>query len=548
MIRLPIILTLIGLSSSWFSAYSQYFEEVSDEVGLDYIYPGNDFQMVGGGLMVIDVNNDGWEDFFQSGGVFDSKLWLNNQGRFTDATSAYGLDSLRGYFIQGAVCADFNNDGFQDFFIVNYGSGMNRGDKKSPVLLRNKNGLSFETVKMENTIQPGNFSSAAVGDVNNDGFVDIYLTNYVINMAGISDSNGVEIGYDPVCFDNKLLLNDHGNGFYEQAESYGIDDIGCGLAASFTDVDQDGDVDLLLLNDFGEWTGYGNRFFRNDYPKPGFTDLSVQYGFARKMYGMGIGQGDYDEDGDLDYYVTNIGQNCLYRNDDDSFNEIATDLGIDNTFVYDSVMGTSWSGLFFDLEFDGDLDLFVSKGNVATLVPKAALSDANKLFINQNGEYVDVTATSAVGDILSHRGAIIFDYDHDGDLDIISSIVKLPWSVFAKREQKIKLYENISNAKNWVGIRLVGEDTINRDCFGCRILFEQDGRKMLREVDGSSGQASQSSRIIYYGLNESKKLQKATVYWPNGNKTVLRKLRRNRIYEYSSGGNLTKMKFRASRN
>lgn len=536
MMRFPAILILIILASCDFTAISQQFKEVSSEVGLNYIYPGNDFQMVGGGLMVIDVNNDGWEDFFQSGGVFDSKLWLNNKGKFTDATSEYGLDSIKGYFIQGAFCADFDNDGFQDFFIVNFGTGFNRGDKKSPVLLRNVNGSSFEVIKMENTIQPGDFSSACLGDVNNDGFVDIYLTNYVSTMGGISDSNGVEIGYNPTCFDNKLLINDNGHGFYELAEAYGVDDGGCGLAASFTDVDQDGDVDLLLLNDFGEWTGFGNKYFRNDYPTKGFTDLSEEYGFAREMYGMGIGQGDFDEDGDLDYYVTNIGRNCLFQNSENGFNEIAREEHLDNTFVYDSVMGTSWSGLFFDVEFDGDLDLYVSKGNVATLVPKAALSDANKFFLNDDGNFVDVTSTSGVGDILSHRGAVVFDYDHDGDLDIVSSIVKLPWSAFSKREQKIKLYENTGKAQNWIGIRLIGEDGVNRDCFGCSILFEHEGRKMLREVDGASGLSSQSSRIIYYGIGKSRKLQKATINWTNGERTKLKKLRRNRIYELTSNG------------
>lgn len=525
-------------------ANSQQFKEVSSEVGLDYIYPGNDFQMVGGGLMVIDVNNDGWEDFFQSGGVFDSKLWLNNKGKFTDATSDYGLDALKGYFIQGAFCADFDNDGFQDFFIVNFGAGMSRGDKMSPVLLRNINGESFEVIKMENTIEPGNFSSACLGDVNNDGFVDIYLTNYVATMGSISDSNGVEIGYNPRCYDNKLLINDHGNGFYEQAKLYGIDDGGCGLSASFTDVDQDGDVDLLLLNDFGVWTGLGNKFFRNEYPENKFTDLSEEYGFAREMYGMGIGQGDYDEDGDLDYYVTNIGQNCLFQNSKNGFRELGKELNLDNTFAYDSVFGTSWSGLFFDVEFDGDLDLYISKGNVATLVPKAALSDKNRFFLNNDGDFEDHTSGSGVGDILSHRGAIIFDFDHDGDLDIVSSIVKLPWSAFAKRDQKIKLYENRSDAQNWIGIKLVGEDGINRDCFGSSILFEQDGKMMLREVDGGSGLSSQSSRIIYYGIGKSRKLQKATINWTNGSQTKLKNLKANCIYELTSSGALKKIKLR----
>ncbi len=515
---------------------AQYFEEVSAKVGVDYTYPGNDFQMVGGGLMVIDVNNDGWEDFFQSGGVFDSKLWLNQHGTFVDATERYGLDALKGYFIQGAFCADFNNDGYQDFFVVNYGTGMSRGDKKSPALLKNINGSHFEIVTVDDVLPPGNFSSACLGDVNNDGWVDIYLTNYVASMGARYDSNGVEIGYNPTCFENKLLINKKGEGFVEMAESYGLDDGGCGLSASFTDFDQDGDVDLLLLNDFGEWTEQGNRCFRNDFPKESFTDVTDQYGFGREMYGMGIGQGDYDQDGDLDYYITNIGRNCLFQNEGDSFKEVARDLNIDNTYAYDSVFGTSWSGLFFDAEFDGDLDLYLSKGNVATLVPKAALSDANRFFLNNEGSFEDHTMKSGVGDVLSHRGSILFDYDKDGDLDIISSVVKLPWSAFANKDQKIKVYENQLKAKNWIGIKLIGTEPINRDAFGSSVLFEHQSKRMLREVDAASGLSSQSSRIVYFGLNDSKKLEKLTVNWSNGEKTELKRLRANRVYEVTLHG------------
>ena len=531
----------IALCTSGLAA-AQVFKEVSAEVGLDYIYPGNDFQMVGGGVMVIDVNNDGWEDFYQAGGVFDSKLWINNRGKFRDGTSEFGLDALSGYFIQGAVSADYDNDGYQDFFVVNYGRGMSRGDKKSPVLLHNLDGKSFEVIKIDNALEPGDYSSACWGDINNDGYVDLYLANYVATMGELIDSNEVVIGYKPTCFENKLLLNLEGKFFRECSEEYGLNDRGCGLAASFTDVDSDGDQDLLLLNDFGEWTGEGNRYFRNEFPKKQFIDHSIESGFSRLMYGMGIGQGDYDEDGDIDYYITNIGRNCLFENENGNFREVAKELNLDVTFVYDSVRGTSWSGLFFDVEFDGDLDLYVSKGNVMTLVPKTVLSDPNRLFVNDNGVYLDVTSGSGIGDFLSHRGSIIFDYDHDGDLDIVSSVVKLPWSVFSKKEQKLKLYRNDYETKNWVGIKLIGEDGVNRDCFGCKVLFEHESRKMMREVDAGSGLASQSSRILYYGLDDSKKLTKATIYWTNGTKTEVKKLKQGFFYEVRPNGKVKRIK------
>lgn len=535
------LILILVLSSFLFSHSQSLFTEVSDEVGLNYIYPGNDFQMAGGGLMVIDVNNDGWEDFYQAGGVFDSKLWLNEKGRFTDVTNKYGLDVLNGYFVQGAVSADYDNDGFQDFFIANFGTGIGRGDKKSPVLLHNINGERFEAVFLDDILPPGDYSAACWGDFNKDGYSDLYVANYVESMSGVRDSNGVEVGYNPTCFENKLLLNLEGKGFRECAAEYGLDDGGCGLAVSFTDFDGDNDPDLLVLNDFGEWTGKGNRCYRNNYPENSFTDVSTETGFDQQMYGMGIGQGDYDGDGDLDYYLTNIGRNYLFAYQDEHFVDQAKELELDVTYVIDSIRGTSWSGLFFDMEFDGDLDLFVSKGNVATLIPKTVIRDPNKLFLNNNGHYKDISNGSGVNDFLSHRGSIIFDFDHDGDLDIISSVVKLPWAAFARQEQKLKLYRNDMDAGNWIGIRLVGESGLNRDGFGAKVLFEHGGKKMLREVDGGSGQASQSTRIIYFGLGEDKKLESVTIDFGNGESIVFKNLKSGKIYQVTSDGQLSKL-------
>lgn len=537
-----LILTFIGFCHAMSLGQSP-FTECSDEVGLNYIYPGNDFQMAGGGLMVIDVNNDGWEDLYQAGGVFDSKLWLNEKGKFKDATKEFGLDVLNGYFIQGAVSADYDNDGYQDFFIANYGTGMGRGDKKSPVLLHNEQGIRFSPVYLDSILPPGDYSAACWGDFNKDGFTDLYVANYVETMSGLRDSNGVEIGYNPTCFENKLLMNLKGVNFRECAEEYGLNDGGCGLAVSFTDFDGDNDPDLLLLNDFGEWTGHGNKCYLNNYPENSFTDISEEVKFDQKMYGMGIGQGDYDFDKDLDYYITNIGQNCLLNYADNEFTDQALDLGLDITYVYDSVRGTSWSGLFFDMEFDGDLDLYVSKGNVATLVPKTALSDHNKLFRNDNGNFTDISVGSGVNDLLSHRGSVIFDFDHDGDLDIASSVVKLPWAAYARKEQKLKFYRNDLDAGNWIGIRLIGETPFNRDGFGAKVIFTQDGRSMLKEVDGGSGQASQSGRILYFGLSDAKRIDQVQVDFGDNNWITFDNLTANKIYSISSQGKLVEEKF-----
>lgn len=525
------------LRTAW--CQSPYFSEVSSSLGIDYIYPGNDFQMDGGGVMVIDVNNDGWEDVLQSGGVFDSKLWLNERGTFRDATKDFGLDKLIPYFVQSAVSADFNNDGFSDFIIVNFGKGMERGDKKSPLVLLNKKGKSFDTLSLHNILEPAHYTSACVGDVNKDGFTDIYLTNYVDKMGGIYDSNGVEIGYNPRCYENKLLMNVKGKSFVESASKYGVNDLGCGLSASLTDADMDGDLDLLLLNDFGPWSGYGNRFFRNEYPAAIFKDQSDLVGINQQIYGMGIGQGDYDNDGDLDYYVTNIGKNYLFNNQQGKFIDLANEEGVDLTYVRDSLRGTSWSGLFFDRENDGDLDLFVSKGNVLMLLPKTAIKDKNAYFERDSNRYINQSDRSGLDDVLSHRGSAMFDVDHDGDLDIVSGVIKLPLAAFANLEQKIKLFRNEAQGNSWIGVELVGSSPINKDCFGCSATLISQKSKTIREVEGGSGHGAQSSRILYFGLGTNKDAEKIQLRWADGTTSELSNLRGGHVYKVYKNGKMT---------
>jgi hypothetical protein len=519
-----------------FSVFSQLFTEVSDQVGMVYRYPGNEFQMAGGGLMVIDVNNDGWEDIYQCGSVFDSKLWVNDQGHFSDQTKEFGLGVLSGYFTQGAISADFDNDGYQDFIVANYGKGLQRGDKKSPVLLHNKKGKRFEAIYLDSLLPPAYYSSACVGDFNKDGYTDVYLTNYLSAMGELSDSSNNVIGYNPSCYENKLLLNINGTSFRECANEYGLDNAGCGLSAQFTDIDGDNDLDLLLLNDFGMWNGLTNRCYRNDFPESGFTDISNEIAFNHSMYGMGIGPGDYNNDGSVEYFITNIGENKLLHFDSLNVRDMASTLSVDAPYVKDTVRSTSWSGLFFDMEFDGDLDLFVSRGNVAVLVPRTALSDPNKLYRNVNNGFEDVSARSGVSDRLSHRGSVILDFDHDGDLDIISNVVKMPWVAFAQEEQKIKVFQNNQKAGNWIGILLKGEEGVNADCFGCSVTFEQGDKELKMNVDGGSGHASQSTRILYYGLAKSSKIDAVHVNWGNGKYCTYKSLKSNAVYSISQEG------------
>jgi enediyne biosynthesis protein E4 len=357
-------------------------------------------------------------------------------------------------------------------------------------------------------------------------------------MNHVYDSITFDHSYDPSCLPNMFFVNKNGKGFEDQTSRFNMANEGCGLAAVFTDYDRDGDLDLMLLNDFGEWNGLGNLFYyRNEFPLDSFTEISREIGFYREMYGMGIGPGDYDRDGDLDYYITNIGQNYLLNNSGGKFTDAAEKLGLSSKMVNDSLYSTSWSGLFFDYDNDGELDLYLNKGNVLAVTPKTAILDPNKLFINKAGKFSDVSAGSGIDDPLSHRGAALLDFDHDGDLDLVSAVLKLPWSEYGNYDQKIKFYRNLNRSKNnWIGIKLQGSGKTNRSCLGCGLLADTGNGILYKEVESGSGHASQSTKIQYFGLGKNKRLNSLKIFWLGESPTEIKNLKANKVYEIGRDG------------
>lgn len=523
-------------------SWGQMFLEVSNSKGIDYNYPGNDYQEVGAGVTIIDVNNDGWDDIFQSGGVFTSKLWLNVKGKFVDATSRFGFDALDHHFIQGTVAADFDNDGFEDLFICNLGDLMNMGDCLPPVLMRNINGERFEIVQDSIFKEPGSHPGAAWGDMNNDGFVDLYLLNYVRFMGNGYDTIHDSRTYIPYCNENLVYLNQYGTHFKQVGEELALNNEGCGLAVSFTDFDNDNDMDIFLLNDFGKWNHQGNRLFRNEYPALKFTDVSDSNQFYQEFYGMGVGTGDIDNDGWFDYYLTNIGRNYFYTNDHGTLNEKAFAYNLDDSYVRDSTKGTSWTGLFFDVENDGDVDLYVTKGYLNSL-ENVTVKDNNRLYLNTGtGKFVECAKKFGLDDSLAHRGAAVLDFDHDGDLDVISSVIKMQQGDLGGLDQKIKLFENQSKTKNrWIAIKLIGGDGVNTSAIGCRVTFEIDGKIYMREVDGGSGHGCQNSRILYFGVGNTKKITNIKIDWLGKPSTLVSKLKSNKAYTIDRSGKISKL-------
>jgi hypothetical protein len=469
---------------------------------------------VGGGAAFFDYNNDGYEDLYLTGGTNADKLYRNDgNGSFTDVSMASGIVSATQAAITlGVTSGDLDNDGDRDILVTTE-------ETFGLILFRNNGNGTFSNIANFTgmSIATRGSYTASFGDYNEDGFLDIYIANYVDEIGFLYDTSGAINGFAHSCHPNYLYLNNGNMSFTERSAIEGVADTGCSLSASFTDFDSDGDVDLFSINDFGEFI-VPNLLFRNDSAV--FTDISAASNVDTPgIYGMGIAIGDYDQDMDLDYYVTNIGRNTFYNNQGNaSFLDVATTAGVENTYSIppDSFFTTGWGCAFFDLENDTDLDLYISNG----LIPAAAFiqteeNDPNMLYRNNgDGTFTNIADSLGVNSDLVNRGLAMADYDKDGDIDLLSAQL-VP--VTGPSPTNVLLYQNQTvNTNNWLQVKLQGVIT-NRDAFGSQIDIYVGGKSWVHEISGGCSHLSQHSSIAHFGLGQDSIVDSLTVRWLSGN-------------------------------
>lgn len=490
------------------------FKEVTTEAGIEHqfqVYEG----MFGGGACAFDFNNDGFEDVFITGGMNSDVLYKNNgNGTFTNVYATSGLTPTQNYVTQGVAAADVNRDGNIDLFVTT----ITTKNKKQPIpraanllFLNNGNGTFKDVTKEFGLSDLISFSTgASFGDINADGYPDLYIGNYFndfhgeltyINDATIVSATQTSKGY--------LLINKAGKKFVDEYDSYGLSHKGFGFGGVFSDYDNDGDQDLLINHDFG-YKRTPNLLLENQFPDEKFIDKAELFKMDLKINSMGTAVGDVNGDGLLDYYFTNIRFNRMMMNQgkDIPFVDKLRELGM--TFL-----AISWGANFADFDHDGDVDLFVSNGDLnPNCVPMADF-----YFENTNGHFQDKAPFNGLNDYGIGRGSITFDYDNDGDLDLL--VVNQKPVLDYPVESFTKLYRNDVANGNWLKIKLNGVQA-EKQGIGARIEVICNGKKMLREVDGGgSSHLSQNSTIAHFGLGNAKTVESITVRWPGGKEQVL---------------------------
>lgn len=492
------------------------FQHFDGSTGKQYLV-----EAVSAGLALLDYDGDGDLDiYFLNGAAVGAaengaaerprNALFRNDGdwHFTDVTEAAGVGDTG--FGLGVAAADYDNDGDQDLYINNYGPN---------VLYRNNGDGTFSNVAGSAGVENGNKVGAGVAflDADADGDLDLYVANY-IKFSPEAQVPRTTAGYpmypSPHDFDPEpdSFFQNNGDGtFSDRSVESGIAAFaayGMGIVAA--DYDDDGDTDVLVSND-----AVPNYLFQNDGSGK-FTEEGLLSGFAVNFSGeengsMGIDCGDYNNDGLLDFFMTDFAEELpvLYRNAGAGGLEDATLL---SGAQAGSLPHVNWGTAFADFDNDGDLDLFIACGHLQDHIEK--INDRrfykalNLLLMNEGGKFTDVGASSGSGMAAKHssRGTAFGDLDNDGDIDGI---------VLNSRQQPTVLRNVSANRHHWVQIRLRGI-TSNRDGVGARVTVVSGDLRQVAEVHSGRGYQSHHGLQLHFGLRQRDTIDRVEVRWPGG--------------------------------
>ncbi len=476
------------------------FTEVARELGLNFA-PNPSFDFEGAGAAVADFDGDGWMDVVLFQERTPPRLYLNKGGDgFRDATDAWGLevDFQVLLLVQGLGAGDLDGDGDPDLVMVGEGSNL---------VFFNEGGR-FRVDEEAIADAPKWAVGVALADADLDGDLDVLLANYIEPPSSFPF-------HDPEV--NTLFLNDGEGRFRDASEETGLraEPAGTTYAIAFTDFNQDGVQDIVECNDFGQYV-QPNRWLKGSLEdgRLRYEDVAPSLGTDVAFYCMTIGAGDYDRDGDLDYYHTNIGTHALLRDEGARFVDAAASLGVEatNDACFTELKSAGWGAGFRDFDLDGWPDLFATAGWVpSTPMDANPRRSENKLFHRVGVGFVDVAYSSGVASPARSKGVVFLDYDEDGDADIL----------VANMVQEPELYRNDSPRKGrWLTLALRGRLS-NRDGFGARVYADFGTFEILGEHQPHGSYASVSEPRLHFGAGPAEAAE-LRVVWPSGVEQRLR--------------------------
>ena len=515
------------------------FDNVAKEAGLTTWHhtvgtPEKKFiiETLGSGVALLDYDNDGWLDIYLvNGSTYEAQagkapaphaaLFHNNHdGTFTDVSAKAGVQNDR--WGVGAVVADYDNDGWPDLYVTNF--GKNR-------LYHNNHDGTFTDVAEKAGVTLGNWSTGATwGDYDGDGKLDLFVPGYVHydpehppeqGSAAVSYSFCQFRGIKVMCGPRGLkgepdhLFHNNGDGtFTDVSAKAGVDDRKSsyyGLASLFIDVNNDGKIDLLVADD-----STPNYLYLNKGDGT-FEDASFASGYAlnesgRETATMGIAAGDLTHNGRIDLYNTTFSDDYkpLYRNDGDgNFTDISYEMGI----AEPTVPFLGWGASFFDYDNDGWLDLLMVNGHVYPQVDQTTWGTSFKqrplLFHSVAGKLTLVPAVegSGLATLAAARGMAYGDLFNDGQIDAVINNVDGPPT----------LLRNVTQSSNhWIELKLIGGPHSPRDAVGTSVYLTANGFTQRQDVISGGSFASSPDQRLHFGLGPATRITRLEIHWPSG--------------------------------
>ena len=515
--------------------------DVSDETGITFVHTDGSsgqryiVETVSAGLALFDYDGDGLIDLYLVNGAPlpgasaesppRNALYRNEGGwQFRDVTDETGVGDTG--FGLGVTVADFDNDGFPDLFVNNFGPN---------VLYRNNGDGTFTDVTEQAGV-PGDGqvgAGAAFLDIDANGNLDLYVANYVkftieTNISQTQEGHPVYVGPRSYPFEPDLLYRNNGDGtFTDISELSGIaGHAGSGMGLVCCDYDRDGATDVFVLNDVA-----ANYLFENDgagnFREVGLISGTAYNALGNDLGSMGVDCGDYDNDGWLDFVMTSYQGELpvLYRNrSDGTFEDVTVRARVGTA----ALRHVNWGVGLVDFDNDGQRDLFMACGHLQDnidLFDSSTAYHARNILLANNGDgtFTDISAISGDGMQieLSSRGAAFDDLDNDGRIDVV---------ILNSRRETSVLRNQSQTDHHWIQIRLRGIHC-NRDAVGARVQVTAGDLVQVAEVHSGRGYQSHWGTRLHFGLGTHGRVDRLEVHWHGGQTEVFENLQVDRLHQ-----------------